>query len=89
MDERRLPAYAEPVEGIAGTDIAFVPAEQDIGVRHVVLGTVLVDPVLAVLRRLAQQHLSIGELEGRDPQVRTREETGRNPQKARGEGGER
>lgn len=59
LDAARLDAYADAVERIARIDVASVPSERALAARQVVLGTVLLDPVLAALRRLAQQHLSI------------------------------
>lgn len=70
LDAARLDAYADAVEEIARIDIASVPSQKDRAVRQVVLGTVLVDPLLAVLRRLAQQHLSIAEESGRAEEQR-------------------
>ncbi|CAN7248557.1 MerR family transcriptional regulator [Knoellia sp. LjRoot47] len=58
LDEDRMDRYAEHVEGIAEVDVSTVPADPEAAVRHVVLGTLLVDPVLVALRRLAQQHVS-------------------------------
>lgn len=59
LDETRMDAYADAVEQIAVTDVDSVPAEPQAAVRQVVLGTVLVDPVLTALRRLAQQHTAV------------------------------
>ena len=58
LDEERMDRYADQMEGVAEVDVRSVPAEPQAAVRHVVLGTVLVDPVLVALRRLAQQHVS-------------------------------
>lgn len=58
LDEERMDRYADHVEGIAAVDVDSVPADPVRAVRHVVLGTVLLDPVLVALRRLAQQHVS-------------------------------
>lgn len=59
LDEERLSAYADRVEGIGEIDVDTVPADPEGAVRQLVLGTVLVDPVLAALRRLAHQHISV------------------------------
>ncbi|MGO0577561.1 hypothetical protein [Ornithinimicrobium panacihumi] len=59
LDERRMHGYAAAVERVAETDVDSVPSEPHAAVRHVVLGTVLVDPVLAALRRLAQQNVAV------------------------------
>ena len=58
LDEDRMDRYADHVEGIAAVDVSTVPQDAEAAVRHVVLGTLLVDPVLVALRRLAQQHVS-------------------------------
>ena len=58
LDEERMDRYADHMEGVAEVDVRSVPGEPEAAVRHVVLGTVLVDPVLVALRRLAQQHVS-------------------------------
>lgn len=63
LDERRMDAYADAVERIAAIDVDTVPAQPQAAVRHVILGTVLVDPVLAALRRLAHQHTSVSRHE--------------------------
>ena len=39
--------------------MASVPADPVAAVRQVVVGTVLVDPVLSALRKLAQQHTAV------------------------------
>ena len=51
-----LARYAQICLEVAETDLATVPSEPAAAVRQVVLGTVLLDPVLVALRRLAQQH---------------------------------
>lgn len=61
VDETRMSAYAEGVLRVARVDVDAVPQDPAGAVRQVVLGTVLVDRVLALLRRLAQQHLSVSE----------------------------
>lgn len=61
LDEGRMTAYAHGVLQIARTDVESVPQDPAGAVRQVVLGTVLVDPVLTPLRRLAQQHLTVSE----------------------------
>lgn len=59
LDEERMDAYTEAVEVIAAIDVGSVPPEPSAAVRQVVLGTVLVEPVLEALRRLAQQHTAV------------------------------
>ena len=54
-----LRRYAEAVEGVAAVDVANVRGLQpEQALLAVTVGTVLVDPVLAALRRLAQEDLS-------------------------------
>lgn len=59
LDEARMDAYADAALAIAQIDVASVPAEPQAAVRQVVLGTVLVDSVMALLRRMAQQHTAV------------------------------
>lgn len=61
LDEERMSAYAEAVLQIAHIDVSSVPDDPSGAVRQVVLGTVLVDPVLSPLRRLAHQHVAVSE----------------------------
>lgn len=59
LDTERIHTYADAVEEIARVDVDSVPPDPQAAVRQVVLGTVLVDPVLSALRRLAQQHIAV------------------------------
>ena len=57
-DARRLDAYAHAALEVAEVDVADVPRETPAdAVQYVVVGTVLYEPVLLALRRLAQQHV--------------------------------
>ena len=57
-DARRLEAYAHAAIDVALVDVAGVPVERPAdAVQYVVIGTVLYEPVLLALRRLAQQHV--------------------------------
>ncbi|KRF27821.1 MerR family transcriptional regulator [Phycicoccus sp. Soil802] len=61
LEPESLTGYARATEGIAAVDVAAVPRDDLAAALHrVVAGTVLVDPVLAALRRLAQEHVSSG-----------------------------
>lgn len=61
LEPDSLAGYARATEGIAAVDVAAVPRDDLAAALHrVVAGTVLVDPVLAALRRLAQEHVSSG-----------------------------
>ncbi|NNG40299.1 MerR family transcriptional regulator [Flexivirga sp. ID2601S] len=57
-DGAPLMAWADAAESIADADLSTVPDDPAAALRQVVVGTVLTDPVLATLRRLAQQHRS-------------------------------
>ncbi len=70
VDEQRMDAYADAVEQIAAVDVDSVPREPHAALRQVVLGTLLLDPVLAALRRLAQQHLAVSRHLGGPPEDR-------------------
>ncbi len=51
--------YGEAMMGLARTEVAGVPTDSaESAARYVVLGTVLLEPVLLALRRLAQQSAS-------------------------------
>lgn len=55
----RLDAYADAALQVAALDVAAVPTtSREQAVEFVVAGTVLYEPVLLALRRLAQQHVS-------------------------------
>ncbi|MEO6880473.1 MAG: MerR family transcriptional regulator [Mycobacteriaceae bacterium] len=59
VTEAHLDAYAEAAARVGRADVAAVPtSSQADAVRYVVLGTVLMDPVLLALRRLAQEDAS-------------------------------
>lgn len=59
MPEGVLDTYAKAMYEVAAAEIAGVPTESaESAVRYVVLGTVLVEPLLLALRRLAQQSAS-------------------------------
>jgi DNA-binding transcriptional MerR regulator len=59
LAEERLQDYARTVAGVAALDVESVPTDSpEAALRHVVLGTLLMEPVLAALRRLAQEDLS-------------------------------
>jgi DNA-binding transcriptional MerR regulator len=59
-----LEDYRQHMEAIAGVEVAGVPTESaEAAVRYVVLGTVLVEPLLLALRRMAQQEASARRFE--------------------------
>jgi DNA-binding transcriptional MerR regulator len=56
--QERLDAYARAALEVAEVDVADVPrGSPGDAVQYVVVGTVLYEPVLLALRRLAQQHV--------------------------------
>ncbi|MFL5515045.1 MAG: MerR family transcriptional regulator [Gemmatimonadales bacterium] len=59
LPEGALETYARTMYGLAEMELANVPTEPPAAaVRYVVLGTVLVEPLLLALRRMAQQEAS-------------------------------
>jgi DNA-binding transcriptional MerR regulator len=71
LPAERLDGYARAMHDVADAEIAGVPLESvEAAVQYVVLGTVLVEPLLLALRRLAQQDASwhrFGDLVGGPP----------------------
>lgn len=59
IDEAVMGAYADAVEAIARIDVESVPPGADDAVRRVVVGTVMIEPVLAALRLLAHRQLTV------------------------------
>jgi DNA-binding transcriptional MerR regulator len=72
MPAAGLDRYARAMRDVAEADVGSVPTDSpEAAMRYVVLGTVLMEPVLLAMRRLAQQSASLerfgaGELAG-DP----------------------
>lgn len=62
IPQERLNGYADAVEAIAELDLDSVAEDPRAAVHQVVVGTYLGDPVLACLRRLAQQHVAVTRL---------------------------
>ena len=59
LPQGMLDRYAHHMAEIAAAEVSGIPTESvDAAVRYVVLGTVLVEPLLLALRRLAQQDAS-------------------------------
>ena len=59
LPEGTLDLYKDHMEQIAAHELATVPTESAAAaVRHVVLGTVLPEPLLLILRRMAQHQAS-------------------------------
>ena len=54
-----LDRYAAAMRDVAAADVESVPTDSaEAAMRHVVLGTLLMEPVLLAMRRLAQQSAS-------------------------------
>ena len=63
-----LDRYAAAMQDIAEADVESVPTDSaEAAMRHVVLGTLLMEPVLLAMRRLAQQSASFQRFGGRGP----------------------
>jgi DNA-binding transcriptional MerR regulator len=59
LTDAALEDYREHMEQIAEQEVANVPTDSpEAAVRYVALGTVLIEPVLLALRRMAQQEAS-------------------------------
>ncbi len=59
LPEESFDRYAQAMLGVATMEIEQVPTESVVAaVRYVVLGTVLVEPLMLAMRRLAQQEAS-------------------------------
>lgn len=59
LSPRDLKAYARAMHRVAEVDVRGVPRDSAAAaLRHVVVGTVLLDPLLIALRRLAQEDVS-------------------------------
>jgi DNA-binding transcriptional MerR regulator len=68
MMPERLAVYAQAAAAVAEADVASVPTDSaERAARHVVVGTVLYEPVLLALRRLAQQDASARRFAGGGP----------------------
>jgi len=70
VEPDRMDTYAEAMMQVAQAEIDGLPTETPgAAVRYVVLGTVLVEPVLLSLRRLAQREASIARFPPAAPHV--------------------
>lgn len=59
VDDTMMGDYADAIEQVARVDVAAVPPGADDAVRRVVIGTIMMEPVLAALRLLAQREVSV------------------------------
>ncbi len=55
MNEEALDAYAAAAAAVAAVDVSELPADRTDAVETVVVGTLLREPVLLILRRMAQE----------------------------------
>lgn len=76
LTDEQLLEYARTVRALAEIDVASVPPDPDGAVRQVTVGTLLTDPVLATLRRLAHQDTSTLRVQGTLPAVSKRSRLG-------------
>lgn len=58
LDDASLDAYADAATRIADADLASVPDDPAAALRQVVVGTLLTDPILLTLRRIADEGAS-------------------------------
>lgn len=58
-DEELLHRYADAMEQVAAVDVGAVPEGAADAVRRVIVGTVMLEPVLAALRLMAQREVSM------------------------------
>jgi DNA-binding transcriptional MerR regulator len=56
----RLRLYSQAMLSVAQAEVSAIPADPQDAVRYTVLGTIVVEPLLAAMRRLAQQSLVNG-----------------------------
>ena len=62
-----LARYGRTIHDLAEAEVATVPTDElDGAVRQAVLGTLLLEPVLLALRRLAQQDVATRRFRGAD-----------------------
>jgi DNA-binding transcriptional MerR regulator len=67
VPEGVMPVYLDSIRRIADAEIANVPTQSaEAAVRYVVLGSVLVEPLLLALRRVAEQIASADRFAGPD-----------------------
>ncbi|MBD0322309.1 MAG: MerR family transcriptional regulator, partial [Aldersonia sp.] len=65
MTEARLRAYGSHVRGLAEADLAEMPSRSaQAAIEYAVLGTVIYEPVIAAMRRLAHQDIAARTLAG-------------------------
>ncbi len=70
VDVDRMDTYADAMMQVARAEIDDLPTDTPgAAVRYVVLGTVLVEPVLLALRRLAQREASVARFPPQAPQL--------------------
>ena len=60
--------YVDAMKSVASAEIAEIPTDSaEAAVRYVVLGTILVEPLLLAMRRLAQETASLERFRGAPP----------------------
>ena len=58
VSEARLAVYGAHIRAIAEAEMEALPADAGLAVEHAVLGTILFEPVISALRRVAHQDLA-------------------------------
>jgi DNA-binding transcriptional MerR regulator len=61
ITERQMGVYGEHMLAIAHSEIAQTPENPALAVEYSILGTVLFEPVLSAIRRLAHQSIVVGK----------------------------
>ena len=70
VPDAAMPVYLESIRAIADAEVAATPTESaEAAVRYVVLGSVLVEPLLLALRRVAEQVASAERFGGAQPRA--------------------
>ncbi|MGO1769156.1 MAG: MerR family transcriptional regulator [Microbacterium sp.] len=60
VPDRVMDAYLTAAESIGEAEVDAMPPDPGDALRYAVLGSILVEPLLLALRRLAEQHVSSG-----------------------------
>ena len=58
VDDDLLDTYASAMRGVAEAEVAGMSANHEAAAEHAVIGTLLLEPVLLTLRRIAQENAS-------------------------------
>ncbi|MFD4179965.1 MerR family transcriptional regulator [Rhodococcus sp. NPDC058514] len=73
ITDERIDAYGRHIMGIAEVDLALMPTgSTQAAVEYAVLGTAILEPVIAAMRRLAHQDIASRNFSPQDPREETR-----------------